>query len=83
MKILVRRYTKPETVRGIIIPDAYRVDDTFSLYEWKRGSEKAIDHLGYEPEEGDIVVTGPWAAIMIDREWGFIEVEQIRKVITW
>ena len=82
-KLLVKRYVKPETARGIIIPDAYRVDDTFSLYEYVRGSEKATEILGYVPEEGDIIVTAPWAAVMIDREYGFLEAEQVRKIITW
>ena len=82
-KVFVKRYVKPEVVRGIIIPDAYRVDDTFSLYEWVRASQAAIEHLGHEPEEGDILVTAPWAAVMVDREYGFLEAEQIRQVITW
>lgn len=82
-KVLVKRYEKPEQVKGIFIPDPYRVDDTHSIYEWVKGSPEAVEWLGTEPQEGDILVTRPWAAVMFDREFGFLEVEQIVKVVAW
>lgn len=80
-KMLVRRYTKPNEARGIIIPDAYREDDTMSLWEYVKAHPSVSETIGVELKEGDIIHTRAWAAKMIDREHGFIDVERNREVI--
>ena len=80
-KMLVRKYTKPEEARGLIIPEAFRADDTMSLWEFVRAGAKVSDIIGVELKEGDIVHTRAWAAKMIDREHGFIDVERNREVV--
>lgn len=83
-RVLVTPYVKPETFKGlIVIPETHRRDETNSLFESVRASERAIEELGSEPEEGDILATGPWAAVMVTRDFGFIEAAQIRKRISW
>lgn len=82
--MLVRRYTLPETVKGIIIPETHRVDPTQSLWEVVRcgpGVEKA---LGFEPEPDTIVVTRGWRGVALgDGMHRIIDATQIEKVIPW
>lgn len=83
-RVLVTAYLKPEMYKGLIVlPESHRRDETNSLFESVRASEKAIEALGCAPEEGDILATGPWAAVMITRDFGFVEAAQIRKRIAW
>lgn len=68
--MLVRRYEKPEIVRGIILADEARVDTTQSLWEVVRASEGAERMLGYELAPDDIVQTRPWRGVFIDDQPG-------------
>lgn len=80
-KMLVRKYTKPSEARGLIIPESYRVDETHSLWEFVKAGEGVAEIIGVELEEGDIVHTRAWPALMIDRTHGFIDVERNREVV--
>lgn len=79
--MLVRRYEKPEEARGLIIPEAFRADETMSLWEFVKAGEGVADLIGVSLKEDDIIHTRPFAAKMIDREHGIIDVERNREVI--
>jgi co-chaperonin GroES (HSP10) len=90
-KILVRRYTKPEEVKGIVIPESHRADTTGTLWEFVKGtpSYDSKDRLGYadvlgtELREGDILQTRSFSGL--DIGWGFflISAEDVDVVHPW
>ena len=80
-KMIVRKYEKPEQARGLIIPDAFREDDTMSLWEFVKAHAGVAALIGVELKEGDIIHTRAWAPKMIDRVHGFLDVERNREVI--
>lgn len=89
--VLVRKYIKPKIIRGIHVAPAWRVDNSRSLWEVVETTSKATKALGYELEEGWILVTPRNSGTVIDRredEEGFFEVfliwsKWILKVIPW
>jgi len=89
--VLVRKYVKPEKIGSIFVGPAWRVDNSRSLWEVVETTPKATKRLGYELEEGWILITPPNAGVVIDRredDEGFFEVfliwaHLIAKVIPW
>ena len=91
-RVLVRRYERPEQIKGIWIPDQHRFDPTLSLWEVIRSTPKANEQLGYELELDDIVFTRPRAGIMLNELIphhpeghlvAFMPASQIIKAIRW
>jgi len=57
-QVLVEPYTKPERVGSIYLPEAYKYDASWTLWESVRAGQGAADYLdGYELCPGDIIVT--------------------------
>lgn len=89
-RILVRRYEKPEQVRGIWLPEEARVDHTQSLWEVVRVSERAKEKLALELEPDDIIQTRPWRGIFLNESdaaeaprYAIIEAKEVINVIKW
>lgn len=95
-RILARLYVKPPTVKGIILPEEHRPDETLSLYEVVRCTQRAEDLLGYRLDEGDIIKTDPFAGVFAgserveysdgrpyDADYFFIDARQVRTVIRY
>ena len=82
-RIIVRRYTLPEMVGSLYLPDAYRADMTGTLWEFVRGGPDVAMDLGLELEEGDIIQTGEDAGVWVGDELWFIRTDQIESVHPW
>jgi hypothetical protein len=89
-KILCRRYEKPETVRGIIIPELSRQDWTGSLWEPIAFGPKAKDLLQQEIDDVEYIIlkTNPWRGMSIgrgtdDKDLFMIEAAEVTNVIRW
>ena len=73
--LLCKRYQKPERFGSIILPDFYRVDGTFTLWEfqeagtWKPGDRAIKEWREYLPVEGlpvgTILRTRPFVGILV------------------
>ena len=48
--VLVRKYTKPEMIGSLYLSDAWRVDNSRSLWEVVETTPKATEELGFELE---------------------------------
>lgn len=63
-RILVRKYTRPEKVGSLFIPETAQHDDTNSLWEVVKWTPKALDIVNALTarvlEEDDIIQTRPW-----------------------
>jgi len=83
-RVLVRRYEKPESVRGILIPRSYAHDDTLSLWEVVRSTAQSDDAVGATLLPDDIVQTRPWRGVALgDGTHFFINAHDILNVIPW
>jgi co-chaperonin GroES (HSP10) len=89
-RILVKRYEKPEQIRGIWLSDDARIDGTLSLWEVVRATEKAEHVLGCDLAEDDIVQTRPWRGYFLNEmqpgegaRYAFIEAREVINVIKW
>ena len=68
--VVVRKYQKPEIVRGIVTSPAWRVDNSRSLWELKEVTPEALGVLGYEEmHEGWILVTAPNSGVYVQDVW--------------
>jgi len=73
--LLCKRYQKPEQVGSIILPDHYRVDGTFTLWEfqeagsWKPGNPDIREWREYLPVDDlpkdTILRTRPFTGIFV------------------
>lgn len=84
-RLLVRRYTLPETIRGIIIPENHRHDKTVSLWELVKATPEAETFVGQSLEEGDLIQTRPYRGLQVpDHEDHFILMaHEILNVVKW
>lgn len=83
-RILVRTYTKPETVKGLEIPEAYRADDTGSLWEVVGPMGPRVHEvLGITPAVGDLIKTPPFRGVHIGADLYFIEAAEVASVYQW
>lgn len=90
-RLLVRRYTKPETIRGIIVPEKFRTDTTLTLWEVVAVAPKALAQLGDDALAADEIVITPGRRGMFvnellptfDPDYAFIRARDISKVIRW
>lgn len=81
--VLVKRYRKPEQVRGIYIPESHAADPTQSLWEVITAGPRVADVLGTTLARDAIVFTRPKRGHFIDDEHAFLDAREILKVITW
>lgn len=81
--VLVRRYRKPEVVRGIFIPEQHQADPTQSLWEVVASGPAVADVLGAPLEVDCIIQTRPKRGHFIDDEHAFLRADEILKVIVW
>ena len=91
--ILCKRYEKPEKFGSIHIPDAFRKDNSFTLWEvikvgtWgSKNFESVQETLAIELEEDMIIRTGIMEAIQVsctDRELFLIPAKNVIFIDDW
>lgn len=94
--ILVRKYVKPEIIRGIYTNPAWRTEHSRSLWEVVDSSPEADTHLRTSLEPGWILVTPPRSGVFVEdvevlREDGRPDIEEryvihaalVLRIIPW
>jgi co-chaperonin GroES (HSP10) len=95
-RILAKLYVKPESVKGIILPEEHRPDETLSLYEVVRWTDRAEERLGQQLRVGDIIQTPPFGGVFVgskqeeyedgrpyDEDYFLVEASQVRNIVRY
>ncbi len=83
-RVVVRRYEKPETVHGLIIPEPWREDATQSLWELVSWAPDVEEELGIALTEGTIIQTRPYRGVALgDGIHRVLKAEDIINIILW
>ena len=87
-KLLAKKYTKPEMVGSLYVPDAWKEDNSRSLWEVHETTEGANAYLGMELGEEWILVTSPNSGVFLEhdaegREIYLLAASSIVRVIPW
>ena len=67
-KLLARKYTKPEQIKGIWTNPAWRVDNSRSLWEVVESTPDANEVLGVDLEPDWILVTSPNSGVFLHHD---------------
>lgn len=88
-RMLVRKYVRPERIGSLYVPPSFDVDNSRSLWEVVKSTEKANKYLGVGLQEGDLLVTLPNRGVYVEvddaAEHYFLFAEEVVKYIpkTW
>jgi len=55
--VLVKRYEKPKQIGLLHLPDDYKFDSSWTLWEVVQSSQEADEFIGYKLQEDDILQT--------------------------